>query len=333
MQPTILFLFFVSCGLALETSLPDAVVNLLDVKKFPPAEENPSPNPEDGDISVNVEDLQRELIAERIKVRDLNQTISDILERMADMENNIMRNEEKITDNQSSVLLLSRDVDDLQEDVISVTGDVEKNSANITKVFEDVEENSALITNILDDVVSLTSSDQQQAMEIESLSSQNDSLGARGHWCGYKYSWSSVSTIPFDYINFSDSNMNITGTPLDVNTGINSHKCYHHLDIDIRIRNISGIFTVPVSGLWKMTFSLESLVHSGFGNDAYLYINGEQLVETQHYTYSESGEVTSTGSRVVTKEASAGDQIEIRTTRMDGTLYRILYCAEFIPKM
>ena len=168
-------------------------------------------------------------------------------------------------------------------------------------------------------------------MEIESLSSQIDSLGARGHWCGYKYSWSSVSTIPFDYINFSDSNMNITGTPLDVNTGINSHKCYHHLDIDIR--NISGIFTVPVSGLWKTTFSLESLVHSGFGNDAYLYINGEQLVETQHYTYSESGEVTSTGSRVVTKEASAGDQIEIRTTRMDGTLYRILYCAEFIPKM
>ena len=65
--------------------------------------------------TINVEDLQRELIADRNKNRDLNQTISDTLERIEDMEKNIMRNEEKITDNQSSVFLLSRDVDDLQD--------------------------------------------------------------------------------------------------------------------------------------------------------------------------------------------------------------------------
>ena len=173
MQPKVLLFFLTTCGFAQKTSLPNSADNiLLDVKNLPSAEDNPAPNPDDSHISNNVEDLQRELIAERIKNRDLNQTITDILEEMEDMKKNIMRNEEKITDNQSSVLLLSRDVDDLQEDVISVTGDVEKNSANITKVFQDVEENSALITNLFDDVVSLTSSDQQQAMEIESLSSQ-----------------------------------------------------------------------------------------------------------------------------------------------------------------
>ena len=79
-----------------------------------------------------MEDLQRELIEERIKNRDLNQTISDILERMADMEMDIFRNEEKITQAQSSVVLLSKDVEDLQDDVIVVAADVERNSADIT---------------------------------------------------------------------------------------------------------------------------------------------------------------------------------------------------------
>ncbi len=163
-------------------------------------EENHVPNPDDGDISDNVEDVQRELIAERIKNRDLNQTISDILKRMAEMEMDIFRNEEKITQAQSSVVLLSKDV----------------------------EENSALITNVIDDVVSLTSSDQQQTVQIESLSSQIDLLGAMGHWCAARFnSWGAVGTIPYDTITFSDSNLNITGTPLDISTGINSHKCYY----------------------------------------------------------------------------------------------------------
>ena len=129
---------------------------------------------QDDDISDNVEDLQRELIAERAKNRDLNQTISDILERMEDMEKNIMRNEEKITDNQSSVFLLSRDVDDLQEDV-------ERNSADIT------------------------------------------TLGTIGTWCATKFSWYTVGTITYDGLTFSDSNMYVTETPLDINTGNYCH--------------------------------------------------------------------------------------------------------------
>ena len=41
----------------------------------------------------------------------------------------------------------------------------------------------------------------------------------------------------------------------------------------------------------------------------------------------------STGGRVVTVEASAGDKIEVRADGMDDDYYEILYCAEFIPKM
>ena len=107
-----LFLFTTtfSCGF---TQKDD---NRLDTKMLPSADENPAPNPDDGDnASVNVEEILRELSAEREKNRDLNQTISDMLDRMKDMEKNIMRNEEKITENQSSVVLLTRDVEDLQE--------------------------------------------------------------------------------------------------------------------------------------------------------------------------------------------------------------------------
>ena len=69
-------------------------------------------------------------------------------------------------------------------------------------------------------IESLTSSDQQQTVEIESLSSQIDSLGVRGHWSGHQDRWDPVGTITYDHLTYSDSNMNITGTPLDINTGI-----------------------------------------------------------------------------------------------------------------
>ena len=90
---------------------------------------------------------------------------------------------------------------------------------------------------------------------------------------------------------------------------------------------------MPVSGAWKLSYSMRSLVDGGDDNSCYLYLNGEQLDETEHDTYSKTDVVGSTGGRVVTVEASAGDKIEIRATVMDGNYFYILYCAEYIPKM
>ena len=90
---------------------------------------------------------------------------------------------------------------------------------------------------------------------------------------------------------------------------------------------------MPVSGAWRLTYSMYSRVDSGDSNYCFLYLNGEQLTETYHWTSSETGLVRSTGGRVVTVEASAGDRIEIRATVMDGFYISILYCAEYIPKM
>ena len=89
---------------------------------------------------------------------------------------------------------------------------------------------------------------------------------------------------------------------------------------------------MPVSGAWRLSYSLESRVDSGDHNYCYLTLNGIHP-ETWHHTSSGTGWVYSTGGRVVTVEASAGDKIEIRATVMDGNYFYILYCAEYIPKM
>ena len=64
---------------------------------------------------------------------------------------------------------------------------------------------------------------------------------------------------------------------------------------------------------------MRSDVGSGESNEASLYINGNKLEESYHFTSSSSGVVRSTSGRVVTLEASAGDKIEIRT----------IYCNEW----
>ena len=67
----LLFTTTFSCGFAQEVSLPDSKDNnclVMDAKKLPSDDENPAPNPADSDnTSVNVEEILRELSAERAK--------------------------------------------------------------------------------------------------------------------------------------------------------------------------------------------------------------------------------------------------------------------------
>ena len=77
---------------------------------------------------------------------------------------------------------------------------------------------------------------------------------------------------------------------------------------------------------------MESEVDRGY-NYAYLWLNGHQMSETEHRTYSSSGTVRSIGGRLVTLEASAGNYIELRAAKTNGIFNRINYCVEYVPKM
>ena len=91
---------------------------------------------------------------------------------------------------------------------------------------------------------------------------------------------------------------------------------------------------MPVSGAWRLSNSLFSSVGTGEANSATLFINGNLLSQAYHSTYNgNSDTVLSTGGRMVTVQASAGDSIEIRATRMDHHFGQVQFCAEFIPKI
>ena len=82
-----------------------------------------------------------------------------------------------------------------------------------------------------------------------------------------------------------------------------------------------------------MSFSLVAQVYSGQSETAHLFLNGERLTRTEHTTYSAGGEVKSTGGRVETLEAHAGDTVEIRAAAIDNFNYQISFCGEYIPKV
>ena len=85
-----------------------------------------------------------------------------------------------------------------------------------------------------------------------------------------------------------------------------------------------------MTGTWRVSFSMRSNVHTGDGNTAYLYHNGEQMPETQHETYSDSGSVGSTGGREILVTAQQGDTLTLRSDRLDNSFDYILTCFEYI---
>ena len=109
--------------------------------------------------------------------------------------------------------------------------------------------------------------------------------------------------------------------------------------------NISGVFTVPMSGTWTVSISLATPINTSYWHStALIYFNGERIPESAHgvygYCYGEhyclgvrgSAKVRSTGERKIFLKASAGDTIAIRICgeeKYEYIAYNILTCFEF----
>ena len=132
---------------------------------------------------ADVEEILRELSAERAKNRDLNQTISDILDKISNLEDGIETNSLRITENRSFMMVVSDDVTDLtnelavmEEDVATVAEETIRNKEKI------IENQSSLIllalgvAEIQDDVVTLSSNLSflnQSISDVNSISERN----------------------------------------------------------------------------------------------------------------------------------------------------------------
>ena len=107
------------------------------------------------------------------------------------------------------------------------------------------------------------------------------------------------------------------------------------------MKSISGVFTVPMSGIWTVSVSL---AHSAFktndGNAAYIYFNGEKIPESEHGTFKycpyescpggpySKRRVRSSGERKIFLKARAGNTISIQISGEERS-YNILTCFEF----
>ena len=109
---------------------------------------------------------------------------------------------------------VQNDVTAVQNDVAAVQNDVTAVQNDVTAVQDDVAAVKGDVATVQDDVVTV-------AGNVERNSADITSLGVRGSWCGEQDDWGSVGTITYDSIFYYDSNMNITDTPLNINTGIN----------------------------------------------------------------------------------------------------------------
>ena len=81
--------------------------------------------------------------------------------------------------------------------------------------------------------------------------------------------------------------------------------------------------------MYLITFSYEG----GEWSEVYIYKDGVKLQETKHKTYYNSagyGQVTSTGGRAVYQRLGAGNTIHLGTGTVDGKIYHILMCVQFI---
>ena len=92
---------------------------------------------------------------------------------------------------------------------------------------------------------------------------------------------------------------------------------------------LPGVFKVPVTGVWRVSFGLVSQTDTKRDNYVFIYHNQQKIEETVYHTYSEHY-VYSTGGRELITRAEQGDTFHLGTGVMEGSLYHIITCFEFV---
>ena len=100
-------------------------------------------------------------------------------------------------------------------------------------------------------------------------------------------------------------------------------------ELKIPYKIFPGVFTVPVTGVWRIFFSLKSGVNTGQENFVSLYHNQEKIEESRHASYSQFYWVASTGGRELIMKAEQGDTVFLGTEKLDNGYYGIITCFEF----
>ena len=203
-----------------------------------------SDSKEDHSAPDDVTKLSKELQDSRLREKDLNQTIQDILEEMSQMKNTILHLEETIEEVASEATRNTKHIEDnaddivnvaetitlvntsLKEDVSFISSQIYKVNATTNQLIEDnkrdiednqrfIEENTREIEDNMREIVENKRKIENNTRDIEDNKSQIGEnqkiiteLSLAGQWCGYKSGWTGGSgVITYDTI-FEDSSMN-----------------------------------------------------------------------------------------------------------------------------
>ena len=97
----------------------------------------------------------------------------------------------------------------------------------------------------------------------------------------------------------------------------------------------SGVYTAWISGTWTITYSSTSVQYSGDIIQAFVYVNGEMLLESQYWAsyFESSGRVSSLGSRTLHLHLNAGDTVTLGTGDQGhygefSGLWYVTFCVE-----
>ena len=92
----------------------------------------------------------------------------------------------------------------------------------------------------------------------------------------------------------------------------------------------TGVFTVGLSGVWSVSYSLMSQVSGGEINQVNLYLNGLRISESyQLSSYNGQEDMVSMGSRNLYMRLVEGDEVTLRT-RMVGILRYVTICFQLV---
>ena len=209
------------------------------------------------DLSSNLTELESTV--------DFDDTVlTDLISSSDEFSNHISSFNDSLTSLATSVDEHETKLSSHHDQIHSVIVKAASNSRNIDNISTVVDVQETKVDRVAQDVLNLQASDQQQETRIVDNIKKLKSVSTHGKWCGYQSQWNTAnSIITYDSLKYSSSNMNIR-TPLNINRGNKSHACYFYLVIsmemrmDINVCHISGIFTVPEPGAWRVSFSLYS---------------------------------------------------------------------------
>merc|ERR1711971_348565 len=259
--------------------------------------------------------------AQETKLIALEKAVYNQETSLTELEETVDFDDTILTDLISNSDAVSKDISSLNDSLsffsTIVNGQNKVTHDQLHSVIAKTASNSKTIDNISNEL--RTSPDEIRGKEfsqqwtIEDNSQRLDSLSTRGTWCASRYRWKTTGTIPFEKHTLLDSNMDINGRPLDIDT---------------------GVFNAPNVGVYLITFSYLAFNDPGEQTDVYIYKNGARLEELIHntgYGSGGSGTVRSTSGRSIYQRLEAGDTISLHAGHLSGkNIYRILFCIQFI---